>query len=605
MRSAFLVAAVLILAPRTSEAAPGVPLPLDGAARKRLDAVALRQPAETIAQERINRVGNVPAWLLGRVELPDSEELTRARAFHDRLRGRETLHTPGILARRTLARLVRSLPPHNRPASFRYTLYLVERDEYVAFSPGGGFVYVSKPLYRALLADPRRAESALAFVLARELGHIGLHHCRRGWQRQVLEEEITKGIASRVQADCWRAALDTGVRGSGSLVHFLYSRDQEYEADLFALQLCSNAGYPGDECLDGLRLLAALRHPGALRRRDYHPEKTTLPATLAYYLSAAADPLLRLRRLLRERAGLVDQGPDRPFGLFLYDRDRGELSRAATGSVKVGQRPIVFVHGMKGGEDSFRDFLQTFGQRRELRNRPLLIFRYPGNGSLAHSGRFLAREMRRVIAAAGATTFICHSAGGLVLRYYAEKLKGEFSHAVLLATPNRGSNLTDLKFLVDLADLAAGARALGPARALAAAIPEGRGQVTFDLHPDSLFLRGLGRNPRLATRYHVFVGEYLTTTQALAGQLLFASSRSWLKNRAVSRLPAGVFKTRATRWLTGLRLPREVIHGDLLVTAASARLPGAGRVTKLPLHHLAMRTDPKVIALVLDCVLGE
>ena len=39
-----------------------------------------------------------------------------------------------------------------------------------------------------------------------------------------------------------------------------------------------------------------------------------------------------------------------------------------------------------------------------------------------------------------------------------------------------------------------GAVALGPLRALSAAIPEGKGEITNDLHPDSLFLRRLRRD---------------------------------------------------------------------------------------------------------------
>ena len=586
----------------TGAAAPPVqPRSLDAVARMRLDRLARRQPLESVAQERVNQAGNVPAWLLGRLGLPDGEELARARAVH--LRIREKLHSPPASAHRTLARLLRQLPSHLRPPSFRYGLYLVERSDHAAFTRGGGFVYLSHPLCRALLANPRRGEAALAFVLARELGHIGMHHCRRGWQRVILEEELRRGLVSRVEAGRYRDALDTTVRGSGALVRFLYTRDQEYEADRFALQLCENAGYPADECLDGLRIVAALRHPDALRRDDYRLGPTEPPDTLAYYLSNRAGPLVRLRRLLMERDGAVeDEGK---FGLLLYDRATGQVARAADGAVKSGDRPIIFVHGMKGGVESFRDFLTTFGQRRELLSRKLLVFRYPGNSSLARSGRFLRREVRRVSAGTGPAVFVCHSAGGLVFRYYAERLKGPFGHAILIATPHAGSDLTELKFLVDLTDLALGAVALGPARALAAAIPEGKGEITRDLRPDSLFLRQLGRDPRLAARYQLVVGEYLSTSQALALRLTFAASRRSLLTRGLPALPDGALRAHAARWAARLRLPGEVLRGDLIVSTTSATLPGAGRVTRMRLHHLAIRSDPRAIGLVLDGVLKE
>ena len=53
--------------------AADAPRPLDRAARQRLDRVALVQPPETLAQERINRVGNMPAWLLSNAGLPERD----------------------------------------------------------------------------------------------------------------------------------------------------------------------------------------------------------------------------------------------------------------------------------------------------------------------------------------------------------------------------------------------------------------------------------------------------------------------------------------------------------------------------------------------------
>jgi hypothetical protein len=260
---------------------------------------------------------------------------------------------------------------------------------------------------------------------------------------------------------------------------------------------------------------------------------------------------------------------------------------------------------MGGSPAVFDTMLADLGARRELRGRKLLAFRYPNNGSLARGGRFLAREVRRVSTAPAAITFVSFSAGGLVFRYYAERLKGPFEHAVLLGTPHAGSDLTRLKFLVDAAEFAVGARSLGLTRTLAEAIPNGKGEIGLDLHPDSLFLRRLGHDRRLAARYHVVVGEYLSPAQALAMSLTFTFSRRWLVRRGLPGLPEGVIKSHATRWLDSLRLPEEVLHGDLVVSTTSASLPGAGRVTRLKLHHLALRTDPEALRVVLTSLLGE
>jgi len=69
-----------------------------------------------------------------------------------------------------------------------------------------------------------------------------------------------------------------------------------------------------------------------------------------------------------------------------------------------------------------------------------------------------------------------------------------------------------------------------------------------------------------------------------------------------AHLPPGTFQTWGLRWAGGVRLPREVTQGDLVVTTASARLRGAARVTRVPVHHLALRTDPEVMRQVLAAV---
>jgi pimeloyl-ACP methyl ester carboxylesterase len=404
--------------------------------------------------------------------------------------------------------------------------------------------------------------------------------------RVALEEEIKKEVKDRTKPGLWRASLDTSVAATGSLVQFLYTRDQEAEVDLFALQLCRVTGHPDDFALDGLRIIAALCHPGATRLDDYRPAASKLPATLAYYLSESADPLARLRRLLMERDGRVED--ERSFGLFVYDRKSGTFTKASDRCVRAEDRPIVFVHGLKGGNGSFRDLLSYLGDRRELLSRKLLIFRYPSNGSLAHAGELLNNEVRRVMQAPSSTTFVAHSAGGLVFRYYAEKRHGGFAHAVLLATPHAGSNLTGLKYLVDVGELAGDVYAAGWTKAIADTLPEGKGQITHDLHPGSLFLRHLGR-AALAKRYHVVAGAYFTPAQALGVRVAFSAGK-----RAV--------ESKTGKSLNGVGLPAEVTSGDLIVSTASAALPGAGRTTKLPLHHAAMKTDPEVMRVVLASV---
>src|SRR5262249_60677189 len=140
---------------------------------------------------------------------------------------RECARLGRAAAQRVLARLVRELPTYRRPAGLRYSITLLDGDA-DAGTPGGGFIVLPTALVDLLLADRERGEAALAFVLAREVAHVALGHCRRGWQQLLIEDEVRKGLLERNPA--WRDELETRVRTTGLAVQFLYSRSQEYQA---------------------------------------------------------------------------------------------------------------------------------------------------------------------------------------------------------------------------------------------------------------------------------------------------------------------------------------------------------------------------------------
>ena len=54
-----------------------------------------------------------------------------------------------------------------------------------------------------------------------------------------------------------------------------------------------------------------------------------------------------------------------------------------------------------------------------------------------------------------------------------------------------------MKFLIDVCEFAVALR-LGLPKAIAATVPEGRGEIGWDILPDSLFLRYLGQDKALA-----------------------------------------------------------------------------------------------------------
>ena len=580
-------------------APPARPWPLSPVARDRLDRAAYRQPPAGLVRQTADLAGQVPAWLLTRLELPPVVQHRSSKAVHDARLSREKTLPVARDLRRSFDALVFALPAYQNPPVFRWTLAVFDSPSLGASTPGAGYVHVSAPLVRALRADPARGEAALAFVLAREMAHVALGHTRAGWQRHQLEELARNGIASKLEASRWSALLQTEVERVGQLVSFLYTRDQEYEADLFALHLCRNAGFDVDEAIDGLRYFAVLRHPAAPNRADYLPVPAALVPKLAYYCSRADDPLLRLRRLLQERDGRVE--PEADFGLFLYERDSDSLRPLAAGDLKAGDRPIVFVHGLHGGLGAWGEFLDAFGQRRELLSRPLVVFHYPATGSIARSGKFLRNRMRALVPEQLPLTFVCYSAGGLVFRTYAEKLSGPFERAAFIATPHGGSDLTQLAFLVDILEFVGLSRRTGLLAAVAQTVANGRGEMKQDLHPDSLFLRYLGRNPRLSARYRILYGETLSRAEALALQLSVRSAGRLAASRLLPHLP-DLLQAQAERLFDRLVVPAEILSGDGVVRARSARLPGVPETIRLRRNHLALRSDPEVVRHVLEMI---
>ncbi len=577
-------------------AAPPRLTDLTPAVRARIDRFAEREPVDTLHQEKVNAAGDISLWALSHLALAPEDELEHAQEVHKQiLKAERRVETPPA-AERVFRKLLDNLPPHLKPEAFTYTLTVLDQTEANAFTIGGGFVYISRSLLDALLADKERGEAALAFILAHQLGHIGLQHCRRGWQTYELEQELQKGIDLHITRPRLREVLHTRVESAGDHLAFLYSRRQVYEADLFAWQVCRNAGLPLDPALDGLRWLALIEHPRLRTEDNFRPADDTP-------VNDGPPALLRLKRVLMERDGTVDD-KEGTYGLFVWNAQDDSFERCGKQSITAADRPIVFVPGFRGSLRTFRDYLRAFADNEDLRKRKLLVFRYPNNDSLSRCGRFLRNEMRRAIVAPDKAFFVCHSAGGLVFRWYAEVEKGSFDRAILLATPNEGTSLTTLKYIADLVAFTEELKMNGPG-ALARMIPEGEGQVIYDVHADSLFLRRLGHNAELANRYHVFSGECLTRVQVVALAAGIMATKRVLKNRVLPRIDSPVLRRQAMRRVDRLRLPREIDHGDLVVSVESALLKGAGHATRTDLMHEAFMRDEDIIRDVMDSIQGK
>lgn len=561
--------------------------------RQRIDRIALAQEMETRSQESINLAVNLVVLLANQWSLTMHQEADLATKAHERLLAQvRVLPTPERL-QSVWNRLVAGLPASQKPREFTFEVYLLDRDEPGCLTLGGGRVYIT----RGSLERLQKSEGSIAFALAHQLGHICRQDCRRGWQIHQMPSHLKKILLeTEERAD----GGNSTVMDTGRLIYLLHSRQQCYLADLWAWQLCRQTHFPADSVLDALRGMALEQYP-ALQEKDNNLLK--LPGTrsvIEYFLSEEPDPLLRLQRLLKERDGLPDQ-PEQ-MGLFHYNPTTARFHRPVQGQFGPEIAPIILIHGLRGDQTTFKDFLAFLAIQEELKARPLLIFRYPENDSLSRSGIFLERELNRWGVHRERTDFICHSAGGLVFRYYAEKRKGAFQRAYFLGTPHHGSELIKLKFLVDLADFAR-TFSIGLPGAIARSMPSWRTPITGDLHPGSLFLNDLDPRPAEASRYETYSGQVLNLYASLALQLGLPAVKELVKQQIeVQRCGS---KDHLLNVLNSLELPDELVLGDGVVSLASASLPGAKRTLPFPLDHLQIKQDEAVMRQVLQSLLAK
>ncbi|HVW36123.1 MAG TPA: hypothetical protein VHB99_02420, partial [Pirellulales bacterium] len=142
----------------------------------------------------------------------------------------------------------------------------------------------------------------------------------------------------------------------------------------------------------------------------------------------------------------------------------------------------------------------------------------------------------------------------------------------------------------------------GLPKAIERAVREGTRQLTHDLHADSLFLRYLGYDAALATRYEIYCGRRFNDIEAVGLTAAVAVAQRLLAREVVARIEQPRWKEQLARLVDRLELPVEVADGDLIVSVASASLPDARETTVTRLNHLELNSDPELIGQVLDSV---
>jgi Zn-dependent protease with chaperone function len=578
--------------------------------RKLIDEGALWSSREKRNKAQIEAYGSIVEWLVSRTPLPAEDEQRQALAKHREVLKAFESSEPPAAAKQVLRKLADNLPARMRPAAYRFTLTVVEDAEQDAFTVGAGHVYVARTYLQSLLSDKRSGIDQLAFVIAHELGHICRRHVRRQYQRQWLQQELVKDVDRRERSKR-KKVTKSALKGVAAILEYVDTREEDFQADLFAIHLCRNAGYDLENCLDALRSAAVKQNSALLQARP--PRQGTPPIqpeiqpwTTGESLTLASHPsaVHRLRRLRLELDGLVYGDA---YGLFEFDRETGTLKRAADNTIEKNSRAVICIHGMESDLRIYQALMQKLAAQQSVPKLRVLGFQYPSDESLSRVAKYFEHEMQRVCRSANEVDFVCHSAGGLVFRHYAEVDRGEFRRAIFQGTPHGGSDLARLRPLLEVKQFF-GDLKLGLDPALERAIIDGQGQITFDLQPDSLFLRYLNR-PRSnlsRDRYVIYRGRALKSSRALLLRSAVALARGSAKRSLEKQLSKNTPLARfAAAGIDKLKLPQEVLSGDLAVTLENAMLDDVDEIHTYPLKHTQLPRNAEVIEHVIALLIDE
>jgi pimeloyl-ACP methyl ester carboxylesterase len=569
-----------------------------------IDANALWSSREKFRIAEVEAYHSFFEWLEGRVPIPPEalQAMTverRNAACQDHVTSEPIGAVAGIWSD-----LVKRIPESLTSKDSPFKLTLLGADACPPSSIGCGVV-VAGELYCDNLTDfGASGHPSLAFALARAIGHDCLGHSRRSYQAEWARSQLGE-LRAAGEGFASNEKQSPGAReGRRDGPQSACSQDEDAAADLFAIHLCRSAGFDTEGALDLLRSEVVAGHPDFLKSLPRNSERPPIEPEFVEEISAGGfatreglSPVNRLRRLRVELDGLCNC---EQYGLFVLDVDTGNVTHAGDDSLANIPGAIVFIHGMESSLAAYMPLAKQLRTSTEPANHVLLFFQFPNDGSLAHAGAFLSRELSRSGVPKERTDFVCHSAGGLVGRYYTEVLREPFRRLCFQGTPHTGSDLAGLRAILEAKQFL-GDVDLGHDKAMQKTILDGRGQISIDLTPGSIFLEHLNDSDRErdAGKYFIQRARKYSRTEAFVRKGAFIAMKKTAVSGLRSTYPKGAnaFTDAAADYFNVIELPDEVMSGDLCVTLESAALPGIKNIktydgvghTELPSNRNAVR----------------
>ncbi|MBI5937296.1 MAG: M48 family metalloprotease [Betaproteobacteria bacterium] len=132
---------------------------------------------------------------------------------------------------------------------------VIDSEDINAFAAPGGYVFVTKGLYKKL-----RNEAELAAVLGHEIGHVLRRHHLKLMQQSQMVSAVGGLLGQRLRD---KNQIVQNLIGNGAeIVARSLDKDAEYEADRMGMVLAARAGY------DGYALPAVLQEIGHVPAQD-------------------------------------------------------------------------------------------------------------------------------------------------------------------------------------------------------------------------------------------------------------------------------------------------------------------------------------------------